>query len=148
MTKRLLALAMVFCLAFPQQGQSMHKKKKSKSATNQTTQTLEGTWELTYIEGGEFSKLYKGKIPQITFDLKKNSVNGNNGCNSFFGIAHIAGNKIGFDGLGSTKMFCPGDGERLFMDALAKISTYAISAPGEVDFISGDIGLMHFKKIK
>lgn len=61
--------------------------------------------------------------------LKGTQVNGNTGCNSFFGTFELkAENVIGFSKMGSTMMACKDmEIERLFLDALSNTNTYLIN---------------------
>ncbi|MBS1494963.1 MAG: DUF4377 domain-containing protein [Bacteroidetes bacterium] len=43
----------------------------------------------------------------ITFNLDENRVNGNDGCNTFFGRVEFNNSKVSFGNLGSTQMACP-----------------------------------------
>jgi heat shock protein HslJ len=126
------------------------------SAQNKTTTTdpvskLNGTWELNYVTGPRiaFDGLYPNKKPTITFDSKEKRVSGNNSCNSFTGKLNVDGNSINFrDGLATTKMMCQDNqGEKVFMDALQKITSYDVTDDGKtLNFISGDIAMMRFVK--
>ena len=116
---------------------------------NQTA-SLEGTWELNYVTGPRigFEGLYPNKKPTITFDLKENSISGSNSCNRYSGKLNVIGNKISFkEPMAVTKMFCPGEGERIYMATLQKIDSYSISEDGKtLNFIMGDIAMMRFGK--
>lgn len=120
-----------------------------KTSNNKMT-SLEGSWELNYISGPRiaFKGLFPDDKPTITFDVKENKVSGKNSCNSYFGPLVVDGNKIDFKGpMGATKMFCPGEGENVYMTTLGKIDSYSISEDGEtLTFIMGDIAMMRFTK--
>lgn len=118
-----------------------------------STGNLEGSWQLNYISGPRiaFNGLYPNKIPTINFDLKESRVSGNNSCNSFNGKLITTGNKIDFtQPLAVTKMMCmngEGEGEKVFMNTLQKITSYSITDNGKtLNFISGDIAMMRFTK--
>jgi heat shock protein HslJ len=144
--KKILILACLCGLLIPGNSNAMCKKKK-KNKTEAAQQTLEGTWTLTYLEGADMATLYKGKIPSITFDVKNKKVNGNNGCNSFFGPVTLDGSSLAFSGpMGATKMFCPGGGEEQFMEALSKVRSFSFHGPNEIDLIRGDIGVMRLQR--
>lgn len=145
--KKILILTCLCGLLLPADSQAMCKKrKKNKTATSQQN-TLDGTWTLTYLEGADMATLYKGKIPGITFDVAGKKVNGNNGCNNFFGSITLDGSSLAFSGpMGSTKMFCPGAGEQQFMEALAKVTSFSFHGPNEIDLIRGDIGVMRLQR--
>jgi heat shock protein HslJ len=141
MKKIILVLTMV-CLAFT-------SCNSLKTATSKTA-SLEGTWELNYVTGPRiaFEGLYPNKKPTITFDLKGNSVSGSNSCNRYSGKLNVDGNTISFkDPMAVTKMFCPGEGENIYMATLQKIDAYSVSEDGKtLNFIMGDIAMMRFEK--
>ena len=69
---------------------------------------LKENWMLKTLNGAEVipSKIFTVK-PYITFDIEKNKVGGNGGCNSFFGNAEVRGDKIVFwGGCMTTLMLC------------------------------------------
>ncbi|GAA4781614.1 hypothetical protein GCM10023231_06510 [Olivibacter ginsenosidimutans] len=111
---------------------------------------LAGTWELDYISGPRiaFEGLYPGKKPFLKIEVDRNQITGSTSCNRFFGPLHRTGNSINFkDGLGMTKMACPGQGEQTFLNSLQKIDTYAISNNGKtLNLLMGDIALMRFQR--
>lgn len=112
--------------------------------------SLEGYWELNYISGPRiaFEGLYPNDKPTIIFDLKENRVFGKNSCNSYFGPLAVDGDKISFKvPMGATKMFCPGEGENVYMKTLDKIDSYSISEDGKiVTLMMDDIAMMRFEK--
>lgn len=59
-------------------------------------------WKLIMFEnvGQDYGKAF------IQFDAKNKKVNGNSGCNNFFGTYSTAENTITFKGMGSTRMAC------------------------------------------
>lgn len=113
---------------------------------------MKSAWQLIYISGPriDFSGLYPNDKPTITFDLKENRVFGKNSCNSYSGTLNVDGNKISFKGpMAVTKMFCPGEGENVYMNTLEKIDSYSISEDGKtLNFIVGDVAMMRLKKNK
>lgn len=124
----------------------------SVKTINTEKASLKGAWQLIYISGPriDFSGLYPNDKPTITFDLKENRVFGKNSCNSYSGTLNVDGNKISFKGpMAVTKMFCPGEGENVYMNTLEKIDSYSISEDGKtLNFIVGDVAMMRFKKNK
>lgn len=122
----------------------------SVKTANSQKAALQGAWELNYISGPRiaFSGLYPNDAPTITFDLKENKVSGKNSCNSYSGTLNAEGNKINFKApMVVTKMFCPGEGENVYMNTLERIDSYSISEDGKtLNFIMGDIAIMRFEK--
>jgi len=141
MKKIILALTVVCCTFI---SCNSFKTKQSKAIS------LEGTWELNYITGPRiaFGGLYPNQKPTITFNLKESNVSGRSSCNSYSGKLNVDGNKISFkDPMAMTKMFCPGEGENIYMKTLEKIDSYSISEDGKtLNFIMGDIAMMRFEK--
>lgn len=124
----------------------------SKKKTLAEKDKLDGTWELDYISGPRiaFDGLYPNKKPFLKIEVDSNRVSGNTSCNNFFGKLNRNGHQISFkEGLGMTKMACPGQGERSFLDALEKIDKYDVTDEGKtLHFIMGDIAMMRFKRIE
>lgn len=112
---------------------------------------LGGTWELDYVSGRRiaFNGLYPGQKPQLTFNLSEKIVSGNSSCNSFSGKLNADDTSINFnEPLVLTKMACPGEGERVFLETLKKVNKYTINGDTTLNFLMGDIAIMRFKKIK
>ncbi|NUY79447.1 META domain-containing protein [Flavobacterium sp. MAH-1] len=108
---------------------------------------LDGNWMLEYVSGGDISGLYPGNPPSLFIDLKQNRASGKNGCNNYSGPITVVGNKITFSqNMIVTKMACPGNSEKTFMDAIQKVDAYAIGTDGKLNLISGDIAIMRFVK--
>jgi len=110
---------------------------------------LEGSWELNYISGPRiaFEGLYPERKPVISFDLTEKRVSGNNSCNSFNGPLNADDVKISFnEPMAVTKMACPGEGERVFMETLRTVTSYDVTEGTTLNFISGDIAVMRFTK--
>ena len=107
---------------------------------------LGGTWELDYISGSRiaFGGLYPDRKPVVAFDVENSRISGNTSCNTFNGKLVADGNKISFaNPLATTRMMCPGESERAFLDTLKKVNTYAING-NTLTFIMGDTALMRF----
>ena len=87
-------------------------------------ETLAGKWQLQPVLASDTAS---GRIPTLDFDLSKNRVNGNTGCNSFGGSFILKGNALSFSSrMISTKMACPGYNEKVFLDNLLKTNRYQI----------------------
>ena len=68
------------------------------------------------------------------------SVNGNSGCNSFFGSLEKSGSGIGMGQLGSTRKACPGPAmslEATFLEAIAQTKDIK-SGRGKMRLLNGD----------
>ncbi|MBG6185704.1 META domain-containing protein [Flavobacterium sp. CAN_S2] len=122
----------------------------SLKTANSQKAALQGAWELNFISGPRiaFSGLYPDNKPTITFNLKDTSVSGKNSCNSYAGKLNVDGSKINFkEPMMITKMFCPGEGENVYMNTLQKIDSYSVSEDGKtLNFIMGEVVMMRFEK--
>lgn len=110
---------------------------------------LNGAWQLRSIDGKKdsFSILFPGKNPFVNFTLAQKRVAGNTGCNSFGGEFTLEGSKLLFDKpMAMTKMFCPGNGENVFVASLQRVRSYKIIQDTTLQFISGDTVIMSFDK--
>ena len=116
------------------------------SACDSSGNSLPGTaWTLTAING---NPVIEGTEPYLLFD--EDSVGGNSSCNSTGGEYQVNGNKITFEGLFSTMMYCMDpegvmDQEANFLNALSNAATFSISGNqltirlqdgGQLDFVS------------
>ncbi|MBD1424955.1 META domain-containing protein [Sphingobacterium arenae] len=107
---------------------------------------LAGTWELDYImESADFAQLYSSRKPTITFDMAENKVSGNSSCNNFSGSVKIEGQAISFGPLMSTKMACPGDGERVFFKNIERVTGFDVQNES-LTMLMDDIVVMRWKK--
>jgi len=102
------------------------KNNESKAATKPGKPTLHGSWTLDKVYGAKepFKILFPNKIPDITFDLKTNSLNGNNGCNSYNGPFELKNGILKIGDMMSTRMYCEGVKESLFMTTLKMANGY------------------------
>lgn len=67
--------------------------------------SIDGNWKIIEVDGEKVADVEK--TPTITFDTKANRVNGNAGCNNFFGGFTHKGNSLKFDdNMGATRMMC------------------------------------------
>lgn len=89
---------------------------KGGNSKNLITSTA---WELSSINGSVINASdYDRGIPDAAFGTD-GRVNGLNGCNRYGGTYTIEDNgKLTLGQMMSTKMFCPGEGEGMFMKAL------------------------------
>ncbi|RZJ67552.1 MAG: META domain-containing protein [Flavobacterium sp.] len=115
----------------------------------QKVPTINGSWTLEYLSapGADFTKLYPNEKPTLNVDVVQNQASGKNGCNNFSGGVKVVGNLVTFDqNMITTKMFCPGDGERIFMGALFKANAYTFDSEGKLTLLNDDIAIMRFAK--
>jgi heat shock protein HslJ len=112
---------------------------------------LDGAWQLESISSLKisFEGLYPDKKPSLVFHVISSRISGNTGCNNLSGTVNIEGSKINFnENFVMTKMFCPGEGEQVFLAALKKINLWAVTDTSTLNLIAGDTALMKFTKLK
>ncbi|WP_370897759.1 META domain-containing protein [Chryseobacterium gossypii] len=88
----------------------------------------------------------KGKVPTLTIEGDK--INGNAGCNNYFGTAKIDASTGSFSAgqMGSTKMMCDNMGvEKNFMDMMEKANKYVISG-NTLELYKDNLLLLKFNK--
>jgi heat shock protein HslJ len=88
--------------------------------------SLDGTsWAVTEING---EPLLDNTNVTMVFD--GSDVGGNASCNSYFATYAVNGNKLTFDAVGMTEMYCMEEGvmdqETLFLHSLPETNTFAI----------------------
>lgn len=106
--------------------------------------SLEGTWTLDRIVGGEVESLFVNKLPTIEF--KEGRASGNGGCNRYSGQYELDGNVIKIGTLVSTRMACDSlEGETMFLKMLEGNSKIVFDGD-KLLFIKDDIVSLVFKK--
>lgn len=128
-------------------GNTVLAKLENHKAPITQEASLNGAWELNYISGTKiaFEGLFPNKKPTIIFDLAKEEVNGNGGCNGYSCKVKIAGNAISFGDALSTMMACEGNGEPVYFKTLKTVTAYSIS-DNTLTMIMGDIAVMRFSR--
>jgi heat shock protein HslJ len=79
-----------------------------------------GNWQVVSIEGKEY-----GQMP--SFEVNNNRMNGNTGCNSFFGMVQQNGFSLKIIEPGATEMVCPDFDmamESKFIQSLGKVTEF------------------------
>lgn len=109
---------------------------------------LNGNWELTFITGPRisFEGLYPDKKPELVFDKAGQTVSGSTSCNRLNGRYALKGTALSFSELATTKMFCEGSGESVFLNMLAKVNELRCRDNNEMELLEGDVALMRFKR--
>ncbi|MEN9569089.1 MAG: hypothetical protein RL172_320 [Bacteroidota bacterium] len=107
-------------------GTTVLAKFKAQKPLTAAEALLNGAWELTYIAGPKiaFDGLFPNKKPTIVFDLPKDQVSGNGGCNGYSAKAMVNGTKLTFGDALSTMMACEGNGEPLYFKTLKTVTGY------------------------
>ena len=90
--------------------------------------TLNGNWYLDKIYVGKIkaADLYPYKKPFIKIDINQPVFSGNTACNAINGQLLMFQNTMKFNHITSTKMFCDGVNEKVFTDALEKVTHYKL----------------------
>ena len=120
-----------------------------KSTLSGDNSSLTGTWELksATTPNHKFEELFSEKIPQIILNLSDSTVNGNSSCNNFNGKFEAKEGRISFSqNMAMTKMFCPGEGEKVFMELLTKASAYSIVSENELQLFAKESMLLKFSR--
>lgn len=83
----------------------------AKQSTTGSTSIVGKQWRLIELNGQTVQPADQSKRePHMILNASEKKVNGNGGCNSFFGSYELQGaNGITFSKIGSTRMACPGD---------------------------------------
>jgi heat shock protein HslJ len=128
------------------------KNSKHSTQTNQVISDsvlLDGNWELNDISatGRNFDSLFHDKKPTISFNLATSKFAGNTSCNNFNGPLKTSGNTISFkDPFAMTRMACPGDGEKVFLETLNMVDKFTVTNKNTLNFIAGDVAVMKFSR--
>lgn len=124
-------------------------KAEKPSETKPGKPTLHGSWELIKVYGAKepFTIIFPGKTPTIQFDLKTNTVSGNNGCNSYNGPFELRNGILRIEDLISTRMYCEEVREQLFMNSLKRANAYRIDEAGKLILQADTDDLLQFKQM-
>lgn len=87
-------------------------------------------WSELHTEDGEMVVPQRAASFSVTFDAE--TVQGTTDCNSFSGSYSIQGDTLAFGPFASTKMYCEGAQEALFVSALHAAERYHINAFGQL----------------
>ncbi|MCX6163853.1 MAG: META domain-containing protein [Ignavibacteriae bacterium] len=129
-------------------------KKKTKELSGCGSYTfdhrLNDIWALDKFKDSEIKKDSQSKTrPYIEIHIRENRIGGSTGCNEFWGLAEVMGDKITISNKFTlTKIACDDDGfESNFINALSgKTLNYKIEKL-KLYLIENDIVIMEFNKI-
>lgn len=130
---------------------SCNNGKNSTKKPYKKITSLNGTWVLTYINNSQVEALYPGRKPRILFETANKRISGNTGCNSFSfpDPVKLDGSKIDFTGpMILTKMFCPGQGENVFLETIKKVDSWSLTDDTTLNLTMGDTAMMRFTRIQ
>jgi len=109
---------------------------------------LDGYWVLKSMNGQEAKSLFEGTIPSVEFNFADSMVNGNAGCNNYFGKFTLnEKNEFSAPQLGMTMMMCifkNAEGE--FSQNMGKTSVLSIDEAGLLTFTEKDKVVFQFEK--
>lgn len=83
-------------------------------------------WDLKVLNGNNITAQHMKPI-YLEFNESESKIYGSGGCNRFFGNFTKTGQSIAFQSIGSTKMSCGNDADKLeneFLQALGKVNSY------------------------
>jgi len=108
---------------------------------------LAGLWELIYINGRRiaFNGLYPDKKPSLLFKKDQSFFSGFTSCNQIQATYQNKTNSPLFLPGAMTLKACPGEGERVFLNAFKKANHYSVDAD-TLSLYSGKDILMKFEK--
>ena len=93
--------------------------------------TLAGSWKLFSLTapGKNFDTLFPTKKPNLPLDLMNHKINGNAGCNSYWG--KFSGDEVNIrfeEPIASTRMMCADGihGEQIYFEVLKKVNHYSV----------------------
>lgn len=126
---------------------------RNKPPNYRSVNTLDGKWMLNYVmsPGKKTEELYPDTKPFIEFDTSAMTASGSTGCNSFSGSYITEGRTLTFSkDMAVTEKFCSNgmEGEKLFLETLGKVNTYAISDGKVLNLIIGDIAVMRLERVE
>jgi heat shock protein HslJ len=141
-----LKLPIIACLLIVLSACSTVKKTEHSTVDTSLNNIV---WAVVSFRGKTLDeKDYRNGLPSITFNMQDNKINGNDGCNSFMGLATYKGNTITAGPIASTQMACPGNtiqGE--FYELLAsKHLTWRLDGDGTLRLLVNDAEVMALKE--
>lgn len=101
----------------------------SSCGTTGKSVDISGEWNVVSVKGEQVAG-----NPYIGFDLAEGRIYGNAGCNRIMGgveVDSVNPGKIGFTGVGATRMMCPDmETEQKVLEALNEVAGYQASSAG------------------
>lgn len=101
----------------------------SSCGTTGKSVDISGEWNVVSVKGEQVAG-----NPYIGFDLAEGRIYGNAGCNRIMGgveVDSVNPGKIGFTGVGATRMMCPDmETEKKVLEALNEVAGYQASSAG------------------
>ncbi len=138
--KNFLVVGLLICLA----SACSEKMNNNKMAVADTSQLANTKWELIQLLGTSLPTEAKATL-QFTDSLR---ISGKSFCNNYGGQAVMSGNKLKFDKVFGTKMFCQesADAENLYLKALNEANMVQVKDSSLV-LLNGNKQLLVYKKV-
>ncbi|MBI9065172.1 MAG: META domain-containing protein [Marinilabiliaceae bacterium] len=142
-------------IAFPLLISCKSTQNTSNNSSNEQMRTQKASevfietnkWELTrFNEQSPAEAGFADRTPNLVINMQESKIGGFSGCNSFGGKVAIEENKITFNQVFSTKMFCEGIPEPEFFKLLNNTLTYSI-ANNTLTFKKDSKVVMEFKLV-
>lgn len=143
--KLFFPFGLIVCVAFTISASCTAPKKAQQMIS---PEQLNGTWHLVEYPGNQtpLDQLYPRQKPSIQFDLTDHRISGHTGCNSFNGPLKVEGAKLDMTSpLSTTRMMCPGDGEKTFLEILKTVNGWTVRE-NELRLMQSDLTVMKFQK--
>lgn len=140
-------LILAACHSF-EQAPEEDAESESNPALSQVENDLHDIWALEWMAGINMDSVsFMKGIPTLELNPKDSSIFGHTGCNQLNGRLVLSANSgLRFDKLATTKMFCQGAYEPVFLDNLTKTTRYA-REDLKLLFLQDDMVIMRFKKV-
>lgn len=143
-----LAFLVIVACNSSEQAPVENTQPASNPAFSKVENDLHDIWALDWMAGIYMDSVtFMKGIPTLELYPKDSSVLGHTGCNQLNGkIVLSANNGLRFDKLATTKMFCQGAYEPVFLDNLTKTTRY-VREDLMLLFLQDDMVIMRFKKV-
>ncbi len=114
-------------------------KSQQGMSTQPEDALAKGQWKLTELDGNTIDTTKLTEAPFLKFTPKEKRINGNAGCNLFFGNYELnSDSSIHFSQIGATKRFCPNMSvEDRFLKALNETAGMKLQG-NRLIFLNGD----------
>lgn len=129
-------------------GAQTNNTVKTTNTTNKKVSPLDGSWQFSYFTTVNTAKniLFPLHVPNLVFDTKQGSFNGNGACNNISGRFEVSENSMRFVlPLLITRMACNAMGEKMFIQYLEAVTGYTVSG-NTLQLIVGDKPAMVFTR--
>ena len=117
------------------------EKTAGENTTGNSSDLSANVWNLIKVDGAAVNS----SKASISFNLDKNTVGGNGGCNGFGGDLVKNGNEIKISQIISTDMFCEATSEveNKFLGNLERVTKYRITG-GNLFLLAGETVVLEF----